>query len=168
MRVLRHPEMWLNAIHIDGAQKLLKKQFPQQAGLQCPHELAVNRKYDFRSGDDSIQIMNLNREHWVCCSNIWCSQGVVKLYNSAPTSTSHQLTDLQQQLAVILNTRNFEVDPVKVQCQVGNNDCGVFAIANAYSLCERLDPHLVTLDQPHMRKHLIKCFRDGYFTPFPR
>ena len=164
---LQRPDAWLYDPHIRGAQRMLQNQFQEQAGLQCPFELAVNLTYNARS-HNFVQIMNLEAEHWVCSSNILSPRGFVEVYDSAQVNSFQKSAHLQQQLRTILKTANFTMSFPSVQRQDGNSDCGLFAIANAYSLCERRDPRTITLDQLHMRNHLVKCFKDRYFTPFPR
>lgn len=54
-----------------------------------------------------------------------------------------------------------------VQWQSGYNDCGLFAIAFAASLCAGESPTNKTFDQSAMREHLKKCFITGNLSPFP-
>ena len=55
-----------------------------------------------------------------------------------------------------------------VQQQQGGADCGLFAIANATSICFGLDPVHVTYQQCNMRDHLLKCIEANQLTPFPQ
>ena len=54
-----------------------------------------------------------------------------------------------------------------VQQQKGSVDCGCFAIAFAVSvvLGENLAHHIY--NQTKMREHLVMCFEQGFFIPFP-
>ena len=63
------------------------------------------------------------------------------------------------------------------QKQEGFKDCGLFAIANATSLCFGDDPTFLLFEQQQMREHLFEqqqmrehllvCIKKGEMTPFP-
>ena len=44
------------------------------------------------------------------------------------------------------------------QYQLGSDDCGLFAIANACEICFGRDPSIVKYTQKDMRKHLVTAF----------
>lgn len=46
------------------------------------------------------------------------------------------------------------------QIQVGGNDCGLFAAANAMMLAMGLDPLRILLDQSQMRRHFMMCLEN--------
>ena len=50
--------------------------------------------------------------------------------------------------------------------QVGNYDCGLFAIAYAVDLCNNNNPANVVYDQNSMRIHYNSCIANRHFTPF--
>ena len=54
-----------------------------------------------------------------------------------------------------------------IKQQTGTSDCGLFAIANATSICCGVDPTSQDWDQPDKRQHLVKCFQVGYMEMFP-
>ena len=56
---------------------------------------------------------------------------------------------------------------VAVQKQDGGQDCGLFAIAFAFTLANGLQPHNLSFAQSKMRPHLAQCLKRGYFTDFP-
>ena len=51
--------------------------------------------------------------------------------------------------------------------QAGGNDCGVFAVAFAVSLCLGELPENVCFDQDRMRDHLVMCLEKQTFSMFP-
>lgn len=55
-----------------------------------------------------------------------------------------------------------------MQKQIGSNDCGLFAIAVATSLCYGILPQDCAWDQGKMRQHLSECFKQGQLTLFPQ
>ena len=56
---------------------------------------------------------------------------------------------------------------VKIQYQVGANDCGLFAIATVYAVCAGQDPGSLWFRQDAMRHHLLNAFETLSLTPFP-
>ena len=53
------------------------------------------------------------------------------------------------------------------QKQQGFRDCGLFAIANATSLCFGDDPTFLEFEKNEMRQHMLDCIEKGQMTPFP-
>ena len=71
---------WLSCDVINRAQSLLKKQFPDQNGLQSTNVLKVKKKW--KSVPESfVQIIH-DDCHWVCTSNRNCRSGEVKIFDS--------------------------------------------------------------------------------------
>ena len=56
---------------------------------------------------------------------------------------------------------------VKIHKQSGVDDCGLFAIANATSVCYGQDPAVMNFDQSLMRLHLAQCIDKKLITSFP-
>ncbi len=54
-----------------------------------------------------------------------------------------------------------------VQQQIGGDDCGLFALAFATSLCYKDVPSLIFYDQISLRNHYVKCIEDNEIQPFP-
>ncbi len=76
---------------------------------------------------------------------------------------------LKRTIAALLFTKDrfFEVEHVKIQKQVGGNDCGLFAIANAHALCTGKDPACIRWDQRNMRTHFAECMHTQCIQFFP-
>ena len=76
--------------------------------------------------------------------------------------------NLKKQLAVILKCKDssFKVQHVDVQRQIGSPaaDCGVFSIAFAICIYNKLDPHTVGFDQSKMHSHYVACIERERFT----
>ncbi len=60
--------------------------------------------------------------------------------------------------------KSFTIMSISSQQQSGSNDCGLYAIAAATSLCHGEAPNAVIWE---MRGHLLRCFKSGKLTPFP-
>ncbi|CAF0908927.1 unnamed protein product [Didymodactylos carnosus] len=54
-----------------------------------------------------------------------------------------------------------------VQQQIGGNDCGLFALAFATSLCYTDVASLMFYDQIPLRDHYVKCIENNEIQPFP-
>ena len=54
-----------------------------------------------------------------------------------------------------------------VQLQHGTNDCGVFSLAFATSLCGRQTPRQITYIQHQLRDHLCHRLENKTISPFP-
>ena len=53
------------------------------------------------------------------------------------------------------------------QRQSGCDDCGLFAIASVYELCQGEDPTILKFNQFQMRSHLLSCYFNEYISAFP-
>ena len=47
-------------------------------------------------------------------------------------------------------------------------DCGLYAIANAFDLCDGMDPSTCSWKGQEMRQHLMQCMGDEQIQTFPR
>ena len=158
---------WLTDKHMHACSVLLKKAHPSQSGLHHTITLAKS-PHRCASPADFVQIAHINQSHWVCISSINCPPGVVDVFDSSPYSSSTSKVLLKQAAGLAhCQEKQLEVRFVDVQSQNGADDCGVFAIAFATSLCIGVDPHLLSLNQDEMREHLINCFEEGEMLPFP-
>jgi hypothetical protein len=62
--------------------------------------------------------------------------------------------------AVAGNDGAIPVKSIVTQKQFGSTDCGLFAIANMFSLNEGMDPCRILFQQNLMRPHLIQCLEE--------
>ena len=107
------------------------------------------------------------REHWIAtaCS----STGKVCVYDSSFTgrlthSTEEQLVRFYKPLA---KNGALMVTMVPVQQQLGSVDCGLFAIAFAFSAAREDSFSRLSFHQQGMRDHLVQCFQQQQLQPFP-
>ena len=75
----------------------------------------------------------------------------------------------KQQIAAICFSKAEEITLTfkGVQRQKGSNDCGLFALAFATSLCIGDDPSQLNYIQDKLRPHLITCLEKNCLTFFP-
>ena len=106
---------WLNDQLIQAAMTLLRKQFPDQNGLQSTQILARNLQW-LSSNTDFVQILHISQSHWVCASNIFSSPEVCDLYDSMPPVYSSTLTS---QVAAMMKCQSpcFKLRHIDVQHQ---------------------------------------------------
>lgn len=143
---------------------LLKKANPSQSGLHDTITLAKN-PLKCRSQKDFVQIVHVNKTHWVYLSNINCPPGVVDVYDSIPNYSVNSKVLHKQAAALSQCTENkLELRFVDVQVQNGGKNCGLFAVAFATVL--GVDRGL-SLDQSAMHEHIADCFEEGEILPFP-
>ena len=57
---------------------------------------------------------------------------------------------------------------IPVHKQQESKDCGIFAIAIMASLAFDENPSCVSYKQNHLGTHLLDCFTNKRFTPFPK
>ena len=130
---------WLNDRIINGAQKLLKRQFPLIDGLHSTISIAANQADVLRGG--AIQILHVDGNHWICIK-IGEDKSEVKIFDSLYSTIKISLVD---QLMKLLHSNKDEITfhSMHIQRQAGVADCGLYAIAVATSLCYDEDPTLL-------------------------
>ena len=64
---------------IDFGQALIKDRFPSIGGFQL---VICSRTLTFKPQKEFIQVLNCDDAHWVCATNIGCTQNLVKVYDS--------------------------------------------------------------------------------------
>ena len=154
---------WLNCRLIEAAQALLAGMFPDLKGLQSP---LYGEKLRFKKANNFIQILNVERCHWITISNVGCEEGVVNVYDSAyntlSLATKKQICSLWQPVS-----SQVKFCLANIQRQPNSTDCGLFAIASATEVAYAKDPTLCYWDIPKMREHLAVCLESGTMTSFP-
>ena len=156
---------WLNDKIIYAGMQLLQAAFPHLSGFQNPI-LQVTNCFDIQRSTEFIQCLNAAGMHWITIATVGCTHGTVRVYDSL----NKKLTkSLKNTVADILHssTKKIEVEYVNVQYQLGSDDCGLFAIANACEICFSRDPSVVKYTQKDMRKHLVKAFDTLKLMQFP-
>ena len=149
----------LTANHMHGANLLLKKSFPEHNGL-CDTSY-LSERLEWKSVPRSfVQIIHVNGNHWACLTNKFChSESDVELYDSLHTDPAND-SILEQAAAILKSTycKEMCIKVINVQTQKGVSECGAFAIAMAYDLCNHLDPFQRAYDQSKLRLNIEKVF----------
>ena len=155
---------WLADSEIHAGKKRIKKQHPFISGFHSPSiwgDLVMPEPSEF------IQIKNTSGSHWVWLSTIGSPSGTVKLYNSIRSSCPNKvvLEHASRMLFTKEQSITFVIPPV--QEQIGPNDCGLFALAFATSLCQGMPPEEREYDQALTRRHYVDCLEQLAIKPFP-
>ena len=129
-KLILNPPGWLHDSEVEAAQKLLKMKFPLVDGLEDP---AIIGNFVTPATSEFVQIIN-NGLHWVCISTLSCPVGVVKVYDSLFGKPN--IKAIQHACRMLLHRgKSVKIINEKVQKQQGSNDCALFAIAFATTLC---------------------------------
>ena len=152
----------LNDMFINVAQRLLKAQFPKIKGL-CS-TLLQGRKRRTVFEENMVQIVHSRGNHWITATsaNVKTDNQVNvfdSLYDDIDEGTSNIISNVFGPSAVPCS--------IKIHKQSGVDDCGLFAIANATTICFSQDPAEMNFDQSLMRLHLAQCIDKKIITSFP-
>ncbi len=157
----------LNDTVIHVFQGMMKKQYPETAGLQDPL-LGSNLGFSVCSNKPFVQILHDGRLHWIAISTYNCQPGEVCYMDSLFRG---RITDkVKQQICSLLHSQNdvLKIKALPVQQQTNGVDCGVYAIAFiSYLVFNKKYPVEVTFDQKVMRHHLIRALAADRLSQFP-
>ena len=145
------------------SQQLLRKQHPQIGGLQ---NTLLGQNLSFRiECAEFVQVLH-GSSHWLCVSTIGCKMGEVKVLDSLYTCVPAKVV---RQIAALIHSETPELRLLFLDSaqQRGLSECGLYAIANATSLCAGKDPTTAEFVQDEMRSHLCRCLEEGCMIPFP-
>ena len=156
---------WLTDTILNASQNLVAEEFPLLYGLRDTVLLA-NGLYDTPVAGEGMQVHHLGN-HWVLSSSIG---GKIMVYDSLSTNMSsglrHQIIEVYRPYAAGLYGA-IDVTLACVQQQRGSNDCGLYTIANMFSLALGTDPSTVHFHQADMRQHLVECLERQEVNMFP-
>ena len=156
---------WLCDEIVNACQLLLKDQYPIIRGFQSTL-LADTYGMDPQPSAEFVQIVNVNRNHWILISTVNCPPSTVDVYDSMHLSLSMRLKKLVADL-LQAPSKEITIRYRDVQWQSGGSDCGIFAVAFATSICNGIDPVTVTFTQSRMRSHLVLCIEKKFLSMFP-
>ena len=160
---LEHGEE-LSDRHIQMAQSIMKKQFLLIKGLR---NTLLQGQIVIGCTVNTIQIVHCNkRKHWVTVTTKWCQRNKVSVYDTLFDKLDFETKGVMKKMFALKKAG--DINMVPVQKQQGSKDCGVFAIAIMASLAFDENPSCVTYRQNHLRTHLLDCFTNRRFTPFPK
>ena len=139
--------------------ELFHKRFQYINGMYSPAQI----KLYMGSLENSIFIFNANNNQWLTISNL-NDNNVWKVYDSLIYPKESLILFFKD---ILPDEEKVLVSFENVQQQVGGNDCGLFALAFATSLCDKDAPSLMFYDQISLRDHYVKCIEANEIQPFP-
>ncbi len=144
---------------------LLQQSYPTVCGLQMT-TLGLTDSFKSERGK-FVQILHTRQSHWITISNIGCQENHVNVFDSMPYSATDTKT-VNEICAILCSpARQIILNFPNIQKQKGGNDCGLFSIAYATTLCTGLSPSKVNYDQSKLRKHLYDCIQNNNLSLFP-
>lgn len=149
---------------INVAQWLIHNKFPYMSGFQ---DVLLGQGLKFsRVNGVFMQILHTqNPDHWLTVTNAGAPENTVFMYNSLDQDIP---TDAVKQICNMLKLQSpmLTINSAPVQYQGATLDCGLFAIANMYSIASDYEPANLHFDQSSMRDHLLKCIQKGAMDDF--
>ena len=146
---------WLQDEHMNIIHSLLKIKYPQNQGLQDTIRQEDLKWYIPKLNQDYIQILNLDRTHWVVITNICPHSNPLRnrsycyLFDSKNFAFNETIFSLIEDFHA---ADQFTVLMMNCQQQPNNSDCGVFSIANCIALASGYNPCLL-----HYINHRTNC-----------
>lgn len=159
---------WLNQKLINVGQKMLQAKFPETEGLNdvgCSDTLT----YSGKATTNFVQILNVDRSHWVCVSTKFSPPSTVNVFDSSYQKGKSLTFSTKEAIAAMIKSHDkvIKLHFPAVQQQPDTSSCGLFALANAYTLCEGKDPVSINYDVNNMRSHFLTCIYNMEFNAFP-
>ena len=155
---------------MDHGQWLLSHCFPQANGLHSVLAFEGKNPSVAKGQKDFVQVINVNTNHWVTVTNIGCYENSIDVYDSLSLDLNKNAGQkMYSSMASLVKTdlSNLKINYKPMQQQQGCSDCGLFALAVAFTLLAGDDPSELTYDQSCMREHLTLCFLVNEMAPFP-
>lgn len=113
----------------------------------------------------SWEFVQVLKNHWITTSTIGCSPGYVRVYDSLhmtlPSTTEKVIADL-----IMTKEKFFTIEYMDIHRQVGPDDCGLFALAFAASLCYGEQPKNENYNQSQLHSHLLSCLTSSNVLEF--
>ncbi|KAK7172363.1 hypothetical protein R3I93_004629 [Phoxinus phoxinus] len=133
--------------HIDGFQSSLLYQTLHQGGVVGTPQAPF------------VQILNINDNHWITASNLFCGPNKLCLYDSLKTIINQQT---KQKLSWLIRpkTPHFDIQKPAVQIQRSSSNCGLFALAFATLLGNGVKPEECQCVERNMRQTLYRAFQN--------
>ncbi|XP_052770988.1 protein mono-ADP-ribosyltransferase PARP14-like [Mya arenaria] len=165
LQKVRDPKHWLEDEEIDRACKLIKNSYPDLNGLQDVCVVTIGE--GVKVPNPMLQILHSHKQHWVVASTVDCADGVVRVFDSMNKQIDKACLYRLLNMVIYDDDEGLIVERAQFQKQKNNADCGVFAIAAAFSLSVGNNPSNLCYDTTLMRQHLFDCLKDEHVLEFP-
>lgn len=159
------PLYWLEDDEMDRASKIIKHTNSDINGLEDVCVISVG--HGTKCKGDFIQFVHAHGNHWVTATTVGCNPGVIRVYDSMYRNFDKSCLKLIHGMAPVDETTPVIIELAKFQKQRTKADCGLFAIAAAFSLVGGNNPSTDRYDCEQMRAHLHTCLKQNVLLPFP-
>ncbi len=161
MLSILHPQTWLSSDEVDATSFYIAQKFPYIEGFQSCL-LYQNLHQGGVVGTPQtpfVQVMNINDNHWITASNVFCGPNEVCIYDSLNAKITKQT---EQKLSWMIRPQapHFEIRRPSVQMQQSSSSCGLFALAFATVLCDGVKPEECQFKERNMRRTLYTALKN--------
>ena len=144
---------WLIDWDILWALEMLRRRFPIIGGLEDTGVLAHGSSRCMATEPMNVYAIHTGGNHWAAVA-VHGREGQVIVYDSL--NHGRLAVDVQEQMdRVLLGSATYSLATMQQQTNV--SDCGLYAIAAAFDLCEGMDPAGAQYDEGQLREHFAKC-----------
>lgn len=159
------PMYWLEDDDIDRASRIIKRARNDICGLEdvCVTSAGQGSK----CSGNFIQILHSHGHHWVMATTIGCKSGVIRVFDSMYRHFDKFCMKQVIAMAPVKESSNITIELAQFQRQKTKAECGLFAIAAAFSIAKGNDPSEDRYDLEQMRTHLFKCLNEERLEQFP-
>ncbi|XP_066541799.1 uncharacterized protein [Hoplias malabaricus] len=142
------PHIWLSSDEIDSACFYMAQKYDDTDGFQsCLLFSALHRGSIVGTPvKPFVQVLNINDNHWITASNIFCQPNEVCIYDSLNSGINN---NTKQMLSWMIrpSAPDFIIRKPTVQIQQSGSNCGLFALAFAKVLCDRVRPEECLIEE---------------------
>jgi len=161
MLSILHPHTWLSSDEKDAASFYISQKFPHIDGFQSSLLYQTLHQGGVVGTPQApfVQILNINDNHWITASNLFCGPNELCLYDSLNTIVNQQT---KQKLSWLIRpkTPHFNIQKPAVQIQRSSSNCGLFALAFATVLGDGVKPEECQFVERNMRQTLYRAFQN--------
>jgi hypothetical protein len=158
-----YTDKWLDDRIMDAVQHIICHETKQ------PFQSVLLAQTNYKSVNDATDLyvqLHYDSYHWVASALL--NDTIYFADSLRPQPSPAIVKQLKTLYRKLLDSESkLELTVLAVQKQPNANDCGVFAVANAFMLASGTLPQNVTFDCEQMRKHLLICLQTKSMLPFP-
>lgn len=164
-RILYH-KYWLIDTDIDGASRIIRLHFPNIQGLQ--DVCVVSALQGSKVVNPFLQMIHSHKQHWSTITTIGCPNNTLRVYDSMYRCMDQSSILQIESMINWQGSSQLTLEFVQFQKQRNKADCGLFAVAAAFSIVAGNDPSKDGYDDSKMRKHFYQCLATNTFNEFPK
>lgn len=109
-----------------------------------------------------------SQQHWVTVTSIGCAQGSLRVYDSMYRNLDEISLSQIASFVTVDPIRGLIIDFAEFQKQRNKMDCGLYAVAAAFSLTLGKDASQDHYDDMKLRSHLHSCLERSALEEYPK